>query len=155
MKRLTTILCCMMFMVSGVFIALQNFSWPGHQTVNAQPPPLQWAVHGKLPLDLQLDLDKRLSTNESPNIRDSVVLRDSVVTKIHWKTRYKVVPSTKDTTPLTANPDCMAEKDSALVREEQTKDTVGITKVPSIQLSVDGQIVYSSENDNHSGVRGQ
>lgn len=155
MKKLTTVLCCMMFMVSGIFLAVKDIPWPGHQTINAQPPPLTWAVNGKLPLDLQLDLEKRQSTNEAPSIRDSVVLRDSVVTKVRWKTRYKTVPRAEDMVASSINPGCSMQKDSTLVREEQTKDSIVSPKETLIQLSVDGQIVYSSENDNHSGVRGQ
>ena len=41
-----------------------------------------------------------------------------------------------------------------LGREEYPKDSVVTPKVTSIQLTVDGKVVYS-KNDNHSGVEGQ
>ena len=54
-------------------------------------------------------------------------------------------------------PDSMSAKpvnNDMLGREEYPKDSVVTSKVTSIQLTVDGKVVYS-KNDNHSGVEGQ
>ena len=54
-------------------------------------------------------------------------------------------------------PDSLSAKpanNSMLGREEYPKDSVVTSKVTSIQLTVDGEVVYS-KNDNHSGVEGQ
>lgn len=162
MKRLTTIICCVALMVAGIATAFQDMSLPGNQTALAQPT-LQWNVAGKLPLDLQLDLDKRQSTNVTP--KDSINIIDSVrvVEKIHWKTRYKY---TTDRTsarevgmhPMAVAPDSMLANPteiSALNREEQLSEYVDSPKEPSIQLRVDGIIVYNSEDVIHSTEEGQ
>lgn len=163
MKRLTTIICCVALMVAGIATAFQDMSLPGNQTALAQSTQLQWNVAGKLPLDLQLDLDKRQSTNVTP--KDSINIIDSVrvVEKIHWKTRYKY---TTDRTsarevgqhPMAANPDSMLMNPteiSTLNREEQLSECVDSPKEPSIQLRVDGVIVYNSEDVIHSTGEGQ
>lgn len=123
------------------------------------PQPLVWQNNGKLPLDLQLDLDKRLS-HESP-IKDSVNIVDSVrwVEKVRWKTRYKTVAAR--TTAREAGehlaavtPDSMSRApaiNSTLGREEQPNESVDTSKVPSIQLTVDGEVVYSRNDNNSTG----
>lgn len=169
MKQLTTALCCIAFMIAGAFLALKDFKSLKSNTIMAQPPPLAWNTNGVLPLDLQLDLEKKLDLDkklsaESPiNVRDSVVIRDSIVVKTKWKTRYKTVPNRTEArevgthlAPVT--PDSLPNPpttNSTLVREEQTSEDANTTKVPAIQLTVDGQVVYSSENDIHSAEGGQ
>lgn len=136
-----------------------DFSPPGGKTMMAanMPQPLVWQNNGKLPLDLQLDLDKRLS-HESPTV-DTVIVSDTVyVDKVKWKTRYKTVAARTVAREVGGHlapvmPDSMshapAKDKSTLGREEQPNETVGTSKVPSIQLTVDGKVVYS-RNDNHS-----
>lgn len=165
MKRITTIICCVAMMILGVATAFQKQSPSSNNVMQAatiESAPLAWSNNGRtLPLDLQLDLDKRLD-RESPNVRDSIVLRDSVVTKIRWKVRYKSVADRTAAREagehLTAvTPDSLPENPaiiSTVGREEQPIEIVDVSKTPSIQLSVDGQVVYSS-NDNHSAEEGQ
>jgi hypothetical protein len=159
MKRLTTIICCIAMMFAGISAAFMDFSPPGGKTMMAATiqQPLVWQNNGKLPLDLQLDLDKRLS-HESPTV-DTVIVSDTVyVDKIKWKTRYKTVAARTIAREVGEHlapvmPDSMsrapAKDKSTLGREEQPNETVGTSKAPSIQLTVDGEVVYS-RNDNHS-----
>lgn len=158
MKRLTTIICCIAMMFAGISAAFMDFDPPSGKTMMAatMPQPLVWQNNGKLPLDLQLDLDKRLS-HESPTV-DTVIVSDTVyVDKVKWKTRYKTVAARTVAREVgehlaAVTPDSMSRApalDSTLGREEQPNEAVGTSKVPSIQLTVDGEIVYS-RNDNHS-----
>ena len=164
MKRLTTIICCVAMMILGCATAFQNFEFPSNKVAMAQPMP-QPIVFDRpgLPLDVQFDLDKRLS-HESPKVKDSINIIDSVrwETKVRWKTRYKDVAdrtTARDVgehlAPVT--PDSMPNVPtitSTVDREEKTTDSVDVSKTSSIQLIVDDEVVYSS-NDNHSGVGGQ
>ena len=151
-------------MIAGVATAFWNFDVPSNKTaMAANLPQLNWAPNVKMPLDLQLDLDKRLS-HEPSVTKDSINIIDSVrwTTKIRWKTRYKNeadrTAAREVGTHLTpVNPDSMPEKPtiiSTVDREEYATETVGVSKTPSIQLSVDGEIVYSS-NDNNSAEGSQ
>ena len=166
MKRFTTILCCIAFMFAGISAAFMDFSPPSNKTLMAATvpqPTLQWNVNGKLPLDLQLDLDKRLSHENS--IKDSINIVDSIrwVEKIRWKTRYKTVADRTVARevgehPMAVTPDSMSRAPtiiSTLEREEQPNDTVGVSNMPSIQLTVDGVIVYQSEDVIHSTEESQ
>lgn len=160
MKQITTVFVVLCLMVTGISLAIYD-SPSKHQQAMAAPVP-QWSASSIVPLDLKLDLDKRLSS-EAP-IKDSVHIRDSVriTEKVRWKVRYKTVTdrtSARDAGihPPAVTPDSLMRctaKLSTLGREEQPKETVDASKVSSIQLSVDGEVVYSS-NDNHSGVEGQ
>jgi len=127
------------------------------------PSVLQWDVtNNRLPLDLQLDLDKRLSY-EAP-IKDSINIVDSVryIDKIRWKTRYKTVAARTSARevgehPMAVMPDSMSRAPAisrTLDREEQPNEIVGVSKTPSIQLTVDGEVVYSRD-DNHSTEESQ
>ena len=162
MKRITTIVCCVALMIAAVALAKFNHNTVDHQTVMAAQP-LQWNVQpGNLPLDIKLDFDKRLS-HEAP-IKDTVYIRDSVrvIEKIRWKTRYKSVADRttarevgEHLTPVT--PDSMSNEPtliSTLGREEKPSEVVDTSKVSSIQLTVNGKLVYS-KNDNHSTEGGQ
>lgn len=166
MKRITTIICCVAMMILGVATAFQNFSPSSNSAMQAattESTQLVWANDSRstLPLDIQLDLDKRLSHASS---KDSVRIRDSVVYvyKTKWKTRYKSVADRTAAREagehLTAiTPDSLPNNPaitSTMGREEKPIEVVDVSKTPSIQLSVDGQIVYSS-NDNHSAEEGQ
>ena len=168
MKRITTIICCVAMMIMGVSVAFMNFSPISNnmlQAATVETAPLTWTNNGTgnvLPLDLRLDSEKRLSRTCLP--KDSVILRDSVryITKVKWKTRYKDVADRTTAREAgvhltAATPDSLPENlaiTSTMGREEQPIEVVDVSKTPSIQLSVDGQIVYSS-NDNHSAERGQ
>ena len=163
MKQITTIICCALLMVDGISLAVYNKDTVSHQTVMAAQP-FQWNVQpGNLPLDVKLDFDKRLS-HEAPKVKDSINIIDSVriVEKVRWKTRYKNVAdrtAARDVGEhlMPANPDSMSSVPtliSTLGREEQPSEVVDTSKVSSIQLTVNGKIVYS-KNDNHSTEGGQ
>ena len=162
MKRLTTIICGIALMIAGAYIAeYEAKDAPDGKRMMAAtlPEPLSWKPGNVLPLDLQLDLDKRLSHEFS--IKDSIRIIDSVryvdKVRIKWKTRYKNVADR--TTAREAgnhlspvNPDSLMEKPaitSTVGREEQPTDYVGPPNGSSIQLTVDGEVVYS-RNVNHS-----
>ena len=145
-------------MIAGTVTAFWNYNVPSNKTaVAATLPQLSWASNVTMPLDLQLDLEKR-QDRVSPT-RDSINIIDSVrwVTKTRWKTRYvseadRTAAREAGTHLAAVNPDSMPKKPAipgTVVREENATDTVGVPKTPSIQLSVDGEVVYSS-NDNHS-----
>ena len=160
MKQITTVFVVLCLMVTGISLAIYD-SPSKHQQAMAAPVP-QWSASSIVPLDLKLDLDKRLS-REAP-IKDSVHIRDSVriTEKVRWKVRYKTVTdrtSARDAGihPLAVTPDSLSAKpvnNNTLDREEHSKDSVVTSKGTSIQLTVDGEVVYS-KNDNHSGVEGQ
>lgn len=160
MKRLTTVILAIAFMIAGVAAAFMDFNPPGNKTMMAATipqSPLQWNTNGKLPLDLQLDLDKRLSheacTPEVERVTDTVY-----VEKIKWKTRYKSRANrTEDREigihPAAVTPDSMPPVPivtRTLDREEQPSDSADYSKWPAIQLTVDGKIVYQSEDEIHS-----
>jgi hypothetical protein len=149
MKGLTTMFCCFAFMIFGAGLALQELSTPNTQTAMASPPVFNYT--GKLPLDLQLDLEKRQKT-DTVHVMDTVV-REKIVSKI----KYVKVPQRKRTTdsimvmPIPGPiPDASVNNSIAGDREEHTPDELQSSKQSSITLTVDGQIVYSSENDIHS-----
>lgn len=157
MKRFTTIVCCICLMVAGVSLVIYDNNDRAYNTITAQPV-LQWApnVTG-MPLDLRLN--SQASTNHESPIRDSINIIDSVrvVEKVKWKVRYKNVADRTaareaGTHPAAITPDSLPENlaiNSTLGREEKPNEIVDATKAPSIQLTVDGKLVYST-NDNHS-----
>lgn len=150
-------------MVAGVSLVIydKGDSIKGN-TITAQPV-LQWApnVTG-MPLDLRLNSEA--GTNREIPIRDSINIIDSVryIDKVRWKTRYKNVADRTAARevgmhPAAINPDSLPENlaiISTLGREEKPNDSVDVSKISSIQLTVDGKIVYS-RNDNHSAEEGQ
>lgn len=145
-------------MIAGIALAIYDGNTPKQNEIMASnTSQLVWNVpKGKIPLDLQLDLDKR-QLNETP--KDSINIIDSIryVDKVRWKTRYKdaadrttareagihLAAVTPDSLPM--NPTKISTPD----REEQPGETVAASKATSIQLTVDGEIVYSTD-DNHS-----
>ena len=80
------------------------------------------------------------------------------VDKIKWKTRYKLRTNRTEernmgTHPAAVTPDSMPPVPMitrTLDREEQPSDSADYSKWPAIQLTVDGKIVYQSEDDIHS-----
>ena len=168
MKAIFTTLWCAAMIVFGVAIANIDTNSTRSNTLMAAtttPPQLSWApsVNNTLPLDLRLSSEDRLS-RETPKVKDSINIIDSVrwETKIRWKTRYKTVADRTAAREagehLTAViPDSLPENPaiiSTVGREEQPTDIVVVSKTPSIQLSVDGEVVYST-NDSHSAEEGQ
>lgn len=150
MKRFTTIICCLAFMVSGVMLAIKSTGERfGSNTVMAATIPLNY--NGPLPLDLQLDLDKRLE-------KDTVIVHDSIYVKCNHKERVKVLKPDRVTDTLYLPMPMPAPMVSMPVnnqfqgnREEKIPDELCIGSKPhSVTLTVDGQVVYKSENDIHS-----
>lgn len=106
MRRFTTILCSIAFMIAGFIISFMK------------PPELQNQLHaapvapivlsrGALPLDLQLDLAK----HDSIQIRkDTIVLHDTVQV-VKYKIKYRA-PKKKvaepDSLPAPAKPDTLS-----------------------------------------------
>lgn len=162
MKRITTIVCCIALMLAGVATAFWNYEAPSNKVAMASPP-LHWGPNVTMPLDLQLDLEKR-QNREQPVVRDSINIIDSVrwETKTLYRVRYTDVAdrTTARQTgnhPAAATPDSLPEKPvptSTVVREENATEIVDTSKVSSIQLYVDGEVVYSS-HDSHSAGEGQ
>lgn len=138
-----------MFMLGGAFLALKDFKMPGHQTALASPT-IQYPLLGKLPLDLQLDLEKRQKT-------DTVHITDTV-TKTVTNTKYVKVPQRKHTTDTLYQPMLIPEPPHSVLvnnsiagdREEYTPVELIGSKSSSVTLTVDGHVVYSTENDIHS-----
>ena len=164
MKRLTTIILAVAFMIAGVSAAFMDYNPPSNKTMMAAtiPEPLQWNTNGLMPLDLQLDLDKRLS-HETPTVEPERVIDTVYVDKIKWKTRYKTVAARTTAREVgehiaAATPDSMPHAPtiiSTLEREEQPNDFEESPNGPSIQLTVDGVIVYQSEDVIHSTEESQ
>ena len=164
MKRLTTMICCVAMMFVAISAAFMDYSPPSNKTMMAAtiPEPLQWNTNGLMPLDLQLDLDKRLS-RETSTVEPERITDTIYVDKIKWKTRYKTVTARTAAREvgehLTAvTPDSMPHAPtiiSTLDREEQPNDIVRSPNECSIQLTVDGVVVYQSEDVIHSTEESQ
>ena len=164
MKRLTTIILAVAFMIAGVSAAFMDYNPPSNKTMMAAtiPEPLQWNTKGLMPLDLQLDLDKRLS-HETPTVEPERIVDTVYVDKVRWKTRYKTVAARTIAREVgehmpAVTPDSMPHVPtiiSTLEREEQPNDFEESPNGPSIQLTVDGVIVYQSEDVIHSTEESQ
>lgn len=164
MKRLTTIILAVAFMIAGVSAAFMDYSPPSNKTMMAAtiPEPLQWNTNGLMPLDIQLDLDKRLS-RETPTVEPERIVDTVYVDKIKWKTRYKTVAARTTAREVgehttAATPDSMPHAPtiiSTLEREEQPNGFEESPNGPSIQLTVDGVVVYQSEDVIHSTEESQ
>ena len=165
MKRFTTILCCIALMIAGAGLAISNLKSLPQNTIAAATPyyrPTPVIVGRTLPPAYRCELGEKDSESRATS-KDSVNIIDSVrwVTKTRWKTRYRNVAriTHNDTGNEMAavTPDSLSAKpvnNNTLDREEHSKDNVVSSKGTSIQLTVDGEVVYS-RNDNHSGVEGQ
>ena len=151
-------------MFAAISAAFMDYSPPSNKTLMAatMPAPLQWNANSLVPLDLQLDLDKRLS-RETPTVETVRVVDTVYVDKIKWKTRYKTVSARTAAREVgehmtAVTPDSLPHGPtiiSTLDREEQPKDIVDQPNWPSIQLTVDGVIVYQSEDEIHSTEESQ
>ena len=165
MKRFTTILCCIALMIAGAGLAISNLKSLPQNTIAAATPyyrPTPVIVGRTLPPAYRCELGEKDSESRATS-KDSVNIIDSVrwVTKTRWKTRYRnVARITHNGTGnemAAVTPDSLSAKpvnNNTLDREEHSKDSVVSSKGTSIQLTVDGEVVYS-RNDNHSGVEGQ
>lgn len=153
-------------MIAGVGLAIHDMNTKSHlNEIHAgQPAPLVWNIPNGdvLPLDLRLDSDKRQSTE--PSVKDSINIIDSVryVDKYIWRVKYKTASDRTTAREVGEHPEAVTPDSlpvcpttiCALEREEQPRDTVGTPKVSSIRLIVDGETVYSKD-DNHSTGEGQ
>lgn len=154
MKKVTTLLCAIAFMISGIQIA--KISQEGimnsrQNTLSAATIPRNEGFE-KLPLDIQLDLEKRQIT-DTIKLIDTVYVSNPKVAKVHQPKR----PT--DFLVMAFTPERVSKEPVSsqvmLGREEQPKDVdVGTSKASTIQLIVDGQTVYT-KNDNHSAGEGQ
>ena len=145
MKKLTTILCSLAFLLAGIQMANVAESPPDSYNTAS-------AATFKLPLDVQLDLNKRLTDTVCVEIHDTVIVNN---------TEYVRVSSPENTTDTLYLPMIMpghmdgisVNNQMKVVREEQTTDEHACSsKEHTVYLTVDGEVVYSSENDNHSAT---
>jgi len=140
-----------MFMVFGAFIALIDAPvFPGHQVAIASPP-----MHNQtMPHIIQSDLS--MSTKKE---KDTVIVKDTVYRD---KPKYVYVQKRKRTTdtvyvpmPMPGKLESMSVKNISGGREEKPLVESQRTKRSDIKLTVDGKLVYSTENDNHSAEEGR
>ena len=166
MKRLTTIICCICMMIAGAGLAINHLHELPQNTLAAANMPTYRPVpvivgSNSLPLDIQLDLDKKASKERATS---DTISSDSKLDKINTvkkKTRSKkrahITHSGPGNPLASVTPDSLSSKPAnkdMLDREEQSKENVVPPKGASIQLIVNGVVVYSV-NDNHSGVESQ
>lgn len=166
MKRFTTFLCCIALMIAGAGLAISNLRVQPQNTIAAATPyyrPVPAIVGRTLPPAYQCELGEKDSDSRATSAKDSVNIIDSVrwVTKTRWKTRYRdadhITAHGTENDTMATTPDSLLLKSvniNMLGREEYPKDSVESSKGSSIQLTVDGEVVYS-KNDNHSGVKSQ
>ena len=166
MKRLTTIICCICLMIAGAGLAISNLNQLPQNTIAAANLPIDRPVpvivgSNSLPLDIQLDLDKRASEKRATS---DTIASDSVLDKVkpvkqkaRSKKRAHITHSSPGNPLAAVTPDSLSSRPAnkdMLDREEKSKENVVPSKGASIQLIVNGVVVYSV-NDNHSGVEGQ
>jgi len=161
MKYVTTIICCIAFALAGGFLAMSNStgsSFAKHQTLSAATlSPMEIS---KLPYDLQASLKQPVQMDSTVS-RDTLYIHDTAYVDrpqiLVIKTKFSRVSSPARVTDyswmmLTPKPtsvDTVSNK-GAPVREEKAGECdVGSSKESAIQLTVDGEIVYS-KNVNHS-----
>ena len=166
MKRLTTIICCICLMIAGAGLAISNLNQLPQNTIAAANMPTDRPVpvivgSNSLPLDIQLDLDKKASEKRatSDTITSNSVLNTvkPVKQKARSKKRAHITHSGPGNPLAAVTPDSLSSRPAnkdMLDREEQSKENVVPSKGASIQLIVNGVVVYSV-NDNHSGVESQ
>lgn len=166
MKRLTTIICCICLMIAGAGLAISNLNQLPQNTIAAANMPTDRPVpvivgSNSLPLDIQLDLDKRASEKRATS---DTISSDSVLDKVkpvkqkaRSKKRAHITHSGPGNPLAAVTPDSLSSRPAnkdMLDREEKSKENVVPSKGASIQLIVNGVVVYSV-NDNHSGVESQ
>ena len=166
MKRLTTIICCICLMIAGAGLAISNLNQLPQNTIAAANLPIDRPVpvivgSNSLPLDIQLDLDQRASEKRATSdtfTSDSVLNTvKPVKQKARSKKRAHITHSSPGNPLAAVTPDSLSSRPAnkdMLDREEKSKENVVPSKGASIQLIVNGVVVYSV-NDNHSGVESQ
>lgn len=166
MKRLTTIICCICLMIAGAGLAISNLNQLPQNTIAAANMPTDRPVpvivgSNSLPLDIQLDLDKRASEKRATS---DTIASDSVLNtvkpvkqKARSKKRAHITHSSPGNPLAAVTPDSLSSRPAnkdMLDREEKSKEGVVAPKATSIQLIINGVVVYSV-NDNHSAEEGQ
>lgn len=157
MRHVTTIICCIAFAIAGGFLALTDkseLSFDKRQTLSAATiPEIQVA---KLPLDVQLDLGKQVKLTDSSVVKkDTVFIERPKIIVVHTKSPKANTPKgVTDVAWMMLKPGQMfrdtVNNKGILDREEKTRECdVGSSKESTIQLTVDGKIVYSKDV-NHS-----
>ena len=152
MNKLLTAIYCISLATVGWLITrnsegVSNVYTHGNTLQAATIPYSEYS--GQLPLDLVLDQAKRIK-------QDTIFIHDTVTVTNTKYVRIPVPGHATDTiyVPLSDLPEveCVAsvKKETLGVREEQTPGEMRAGPHIVI-LSVDGKVVYTSENDNHSG----
>ena len=157
-------------MIAGIALALHDWDMHSNEVQASTTSQLMWNIPkgNVIPLDLQLDLEKRQSNNVP--VKDSINIRDSI--NYIYKVKYVYRPKPGDSNKIVADrttarevgqhlaavtPDSLPMNPTTIGtpdREEQPGEAVVTPKVTSIQLTVDGNVVYSTD-DNHSVEGGQ
>ncbi len=157
MRYVTSIICCLAFAIAGILLAIHDnnvkeLALTKHQTLNAATLPV--IRPQMLPLDVQLDLGKRFSKTDTVEIHDTffvdkpqIIVINKKSSKVNSPKKATVYDKVKFTPELTLNNPVSNKGISD--REEKTEEIVDSSKESSIQLIVDGKIVYS-KNVNHS-----
>lgn len=145
MNKVLTAICCVSLAVLGYFLTHSDGTLDVKQnTLYAATIPYT-NYNGPLPIDLKLDLAKETKTD--------VVVHDTVEVT---NTKYVRVPVTKRTTDTiyVANiPDVeigSVKNKGPGDREEETPDEI-VGPKSTVTLTIDGKMVYSSENVIQSG----
>lgn len=156
MKHVTTILCSIAFLFAGIFLASSKYTgltdFSKHQSISAATLPVEQV--SMLPLDLQLDLGKRVQTDSTVKHDTVYVDRPQVLVINPKRPKVDRPKGVTDVAWMMLNPGQLSKsavsKQKIPDREEQPGETdVGASKASSIQLTVDGKVVYSKD-DNHS-----
>ena len=156
MKKLLTTICCIAMAVTGYFITEDGRrigSSLYKNELHAATIPFK-NYSGPMPLDMVLDQAKIIN-------QDTIVIHDTVTVTNTKYVRIPVPGRATDTiyVPLTDLPEveivASVKKENPEVREEHTYDEEARTSPSIVILTVDGRIVYSSENVIHSGSNPQ
>lgn len=160
MKYVTTIICCIAFAIAGGFLAMSNNAevpFAKHQTLSAAT--LSPTEISKLPFDLRSSLKEGVqmgpTTNDTVYVHDTTYVDRPQVLVINKKSS-KVSSPEKVTdyswmmlTPKPTSISTVSNKGTPVREEKAGECDVGSSKDPAIQLTVDGEVVYS-KNVNHS-----
>lgn len=152
MRRVTTIICAVCFAILGISLTYDKspmkFKTGGLPVMAAQP------TNVPLPFDVFMDRIKNSQAKSNvvntPTQPDTVYLPGKTVTK--WRTKVRYVSTHNKPQGSCISPMPNSVKSESMVREEKTKElTDSVYQIKNkIVLSVDDNVVYSSENVNHS-----
>ena len=157
MKYVTTIICCLAFAFAGIGLAISGnnteVSFSKHQTLSAATlSPMEIA---KLPYDLRASMKDYVQMDSTIIKHDTVYIDRPQVLVINKKSS-KVSSPKKVTdyawmvfTPEQTSKSTVNNKGTPNREEKIGECDVGFPKESTIQLTVDGEIVYS-KNVNHS-----